>query len=184
MCVESIVWIGNPIHLSRVENSSCSNIILGMKLGNQTCWSNFVAKFGEFCFEILYPFTIMSIIFQNFRPKFMKILINKKKTVKSPRNVFKRTAPIPNSVISPPYQKKKKAWVSLSMQICPLPCLILATTLSICNIDLILTSTAKLSRRRCISSHTPTLWTIVNPWSRPLLSLICVLYIILKLCSL
>ena len=38
----------------------------------------------------------------------MKILINKKKTVKSPRNVFKRTAPIPNSVISPPYQKKKK----------------------------------------------------------------------------
>ena len=180
MCVESIVWIGNPIHLSRVENSLCSDIILGMKLGNQTCWSNFVAKFGEFCFEILYPFTIMSIIFQNFRPKFMKILINKKKTVKSPRNVFKRTAPIPNSVISPPYQKKKKAWVSLSMQICPPPRL----TLGISNIDLILTFVAKLFRKGCISSHTPTLWTLVNPWSQPPLSLICVSYVIFKLYSL
>ena len=28
------------------------------------------------------------------------------KTVKSPRNVFRRTAHIPNSSISPPYQKK------------------------------------------------------------------------------
>ena len=68
MCVESSVWIGDPIHLNRVENFLCSNIIFRMKFGNQICWSDFVAKFGVLYFRILYPFTIMSIIFQNFRP--------------------------------------------------------------------------------------------------------------------
>ena len=176
MCVEGTVWIGNPIHLSRVENSLCSDIILGMKLGNQTCWSDFVAKFEMFCFGILYPFTIMSIIFQNFKPKFMKILINKRQS-----KILETSSDVPLifPTVSYLFPIRKKAQVSLSMQICPPPRL----TLGISNIDLILASVAKLSRRGRISSHTP-LWTLVNPWSRPPLSLICVLYIIFKLCSL
>ena len=76
MCMESSIWIGDPIHLSRMKNSLYSNIIFRMKFGNQTCWSDFVAKSGMLYFMILYPFTIMSIIFQNFRLEFMKIFIS------------------------------------------------------------------------------------------------------------
>ena len=35
-----------------------------------------MAKSGVLYFMILYPFTIMSIIFQKFRPEFMKIFIS------------------------------------------------------------------------------------------------------------
>ena len=61
--MERVIWISEPMDFWRVEDSFCLNIIFWIKLCNHRSCSNFVSKSWMNCSGILFPISIMSIVF-------------------------------------------------------------------------------------------------------------------------